>query len=278
MNDVVQQVRQELITAIQENRIVLPTLPEVALQVRDAAQDPDIDVPKMSKVLAQDAALSARVVRVSNSPLLRGANPITDLKMAISRLGIQYSCNLAVGLAMEQMFQATSEAVDRRMREIWGKSTEIAGICSVLAKMYTKLQGDQATLAGLVCKIGALPILRYAEEERSLLRDHTLLDVLIAELHPEIGRLILETWDFPPELVMVPTEYMRFDRQRDTVDYADVVQVALLQSVIGQDDPLNDLDWSQFGAFHRLGLDPSVNAMEVEDLSEAMAESIAALR
>ena len=71
---------------------------------------------------------------------------------------------------VQQMFQATSEMVDKRMREIWSRSTEIAGICHVLCRHRTKLRPDQATLAGLVHKIGALPILTYAEEHPGLLQ------------------------------------------------------------------------------------------------------------
>jgi HD-like signal output (HDOD) protein len=278
MEELVQEVRAELIDAIQNNRIVLPTLPEVALKVREAAEDPRTDAAGISRVLANDAALSARVIRVANSPLLRAASPILDLRMAISRLGIQYTCNLVVGLAMEQMFQATSDAVDRRMRQTWGRSTEVAGISAVLARTYTKLKSDQATLAGLVHRIGALPILRFAEEQRKLLKQPELLDVLIDELHGEIGKLILETWAFPPELSCVPMEYLKFDRQPATADYADVVLVANLQSHLGTDHPLTQMDWSGITAFARLGLDPNVNTMEVEDLSEAMAASIAALQ
>src|SRR5690349_5612322 len=98
MEQLVQEVRAELIDAISSNRIVLPTLPEVALKVREAVEDPRADATSISKVLSNDAALSARVVRVANSPLLRAAAPILDLRMAISRLGIQYTCNLVVGL------------------------------------------------------------------------------------------------------------------------------------------------------------------------------------
>ena len=278
MEELVQEVRAELIDAIQNNRIVLPTLPEVALKVREAAEDPRTDAAGISRVLANDAALSARVIRVANSPLLRAASPILDMRMAISRLGMQYTCNLAIGLAMEQMFQATSDTVDRRMRDIWARSTEVAGISAVLARTYTKLKSDQATLAGLVHRIGALPILRFAEEQRKILKQPELLDVLIDDLHGEIGKLILETWAFPPELACVPMEYMKFDRKPATVDYSDVVLVANLQSHLGTDHPLTQMDWSGITAFSRLGLDPNVNTMEVEDLSEAMAASIAALQ
>jgi HD-like signal output (HDOD) protein len=209
---------------------------------------------------------------------MRGGAKVTDVKGATARIGIQYACNLAVGLAMEQMFQATSDAVDERMRQIWTHSTEVAGISAVLARNYTRLKPDQATLAGLVHKIGALPILRFAEEDRNLLKDLHALDALIDALHGEIGKLILDTWGFPPEIASVPVAYLDFARKPPAVDFADIVMVANLQSYMGSDHPLGRVDWNTVSAFGRIGLDPNVNSMEVEDLSEAMAASIAALQ
>ena len=278
MSSQIDDVRAQLIEAIQSNRIVLPTLPEVALRIRDAAEDPNTDVASFAKEMGFDAAISARVMRVANSPLMRGNTKVTDVKAATARLGIQYSCNLAVGLAMEQMFQATSDAVDERMRDIWTHSTEVAGISAVLARTYTRLKPDQATLAGLVHKIGALPILRFAEEDRALLKDLSMLDQLIDALHGEIGKLILDTWGFPPDIASVPLAYLDFARQPPAVDFADIVMVANLQSYMGRDHPLGRVDWNTVSAFGRIGLDPNVNSMEVEDLSEAMAASIAALQ
>jgi HD-like signal output (HDOD) protein len=278
MSSQIDDIRAQLIEAIQSNRIVLPTLPEVALRIRDAAEDPNTDVASFAKEVGFDAAISARVMRVANSPLMRGNTKVTDVKAATARLGIQYSCNLAVGLAMEQMFQATSDAVDERMRDIWTHSTEVAGISAVLARTYTRLKPDQATLAGLVHKIGALPILRFAEEDRALLKDLSMLDQLIDALHGEIGKLILDTWGFPPDIASVPLAYLDFARQPPAVDFADIVMVANLQSYMGRDHPLGRVDWNTVSAFGRIGLDPNVNSMEVEDLSEAMAASIAALQ
>lgn len=278
MSSQIDDIRAQLIEAIQSNRIVLPTLPEVALRIRDAAEDPNTDVASFAKEVGFDAAISARVMRVANSPLMRGNTKVTDVKAATARLGIQYSCNLAVGLAMEQMFQATSDAVDERMRDIWTHSTEVAGISAVLARTYTRLKPDQATLAGLVHKIGALPILRFAEEDRALLKDLSMLDQLIDALHGEIGKLILDTWGFPPDIASVPLAYLDFARQPPAVDFADIVMVANLQSYMGRDHPLGRVDWNTVSAFGRIGLDPNVNSMDVEDLSEAMAASIAALQ
>jgi HD-like signal output (HDOD) protein len=278
MSSQIDEVRAELFDAIRNNRIVLPTLPEVALRIRDAAENPNTDVASFAKELGFDAAISARVMRVANSPLMRGNSKVTDVRSAAARLGIQYACNLAVGLAMEQMFQATSDAVDERMRQIWTHSTEVAGISAVLARTYTRLKPDQATLAGLVHKIGALPILRFAEEDRNLLKDLPALDALIEALHGEVGKLILDTWGFPPEIATVPLSYLDFARKPPAVDFSDIVMVANLQSYMGTAHPLASMDWTTVSAFGRVGLDPNVNTMEVEDLSEAMAASIAALQ
>ncbi|MDR7025049.1 HD-like signal output (HDOD) domain, no enzymatic activity [Pseudomonas peli] len=278
MSKLAEKVQKELTQAIDNDELVLPTLPEVALKVREAAEDPDISIPQLSKVIGNDAALTARIIKVVNSPLLRTNKEITDLQMAVGRLGINYTCNLATGLAMEQMFQATSDVVDRKMREVWNKSTEIAGICHVLCKHYTRLLPDQATLAGLVHQIGVLPILTYAEDHSELLADSISLNHVIEQIHPIIGDKILRTWDFPELIAMVPSQYLDFTRDSAKVDYVDIVQVATLQSYIGSEHPYTKLDWSQIPAFAKLGLDPNQNLNEDEDLSAAMEAAMSMLQ
>lgn len=270
MSKLAERVQQELIHAIENDELVLPTLPEVALKVREAAEDPDVGIPQISKVIGNDAALTARIIKVVNSPLLRSSKEITDLQMAVSRLGINYTCNLATGLAMEQMFQATSDVVDRKMREVWNKSTEIAGICHVLCRHYTRLMPDQATLAGLVHQIGVLPILTYAEEHNELLADSISLNHVIEQIHPIIGDRILRTWEFPEPIALVPSQYLDFKRDSAKVDYVDIVQVATLQSYLGSEHPYTLLDWSKIPAFSKLGLDPNVDMQADENLSAAM--------
>ncbi|MEH6556448.1 MAG: HDOD domain-containing protein [Oceanicoccus sp.] len=278
MNELLLPIKNEIIIAIEKDQITLPTLPEVALQVREAAADPDIDIKKLSDVITNDAALTARIIKVANSPLLRASRAIEDLKMAVSRLGIDYTANLATGLAMQQMFQATSDIIDEKMREVWNRSTEVAGISHVLARHYTKLKPDQATLAGLVHKIGVLPVLTYAEDNRKLLKDIPMLDELIEMSYPEIGSKILAAWEFPEALRLVPEEHVQFDRVVDAVDYSDVVMVANLQSYIGTEHPLTQMDWSSISAFSRLGLSHEINTHEVEDLSDDMEAAMALLQ
>lgn len=278
MSTLAEKVQRELTLAIENDELVLPTLPEVALRVREAAEDPNISIPALSKVIGNDAAVTARIIKVVNSPLLRSNKEITDLQMAVSRLGINYTCNLATGLAMEQMFQATSDVVDRKMREVWNKSTEIAGICHVLCRHYTRLMPDQATLAGLVHQIGVLPILTYAEEHNELLADSISLNHVIEQIHPIIGDKILRTWEFPEPIAIVPSQYLDFTRDSAKVDYVDIVQVATLQSYLGSEHPYTQLDWSKVPAFAKLGLDPQVDMQADEDLSAAMEAAMSMLQ
>ena len=278
MSKLAEKVQAELIQAIDNDVLVLPTLPEVALKVREAVDDPNISIPALSKVIGNDAALTARIIKVVNSPLLRTSKEITDLQAAISRLGMNYTCNLATGLAMEQMFQATSDVVDRKMREVWNKSTEIAGICHVLCKHYTRLAPDQAALAGLVHMIGVLPILTYAEEHSELLADSISLNHVIEKIHPIIGDRILRAWDFPEQIACIPSQYLDFQRNSAKVDYVDIVQVATLQSYLGSQHPYTQLDWSQIPAFAKLGLDPTANMQDDEDLSAAMEAAMGMLQ
>jgi HD-like signal output (HDOD) protein len=277
MNPIVEKVRQEIIAAIKTDQLVLPTLPEVALKVREVADDPDASIDTLTNVIGNDAALSARIIRVANSPLLRASRAIEDLRTALMRLGAQYSCNIATGLAMEQMFQATSDLVDMRMRDVWSRSSEVAGISHVLCRHYTRLRPDQATLAGLIHKIGVLPILTYAEDHPALLKDSLTLDAVIDQLHAPVGDLILKTWGFPEELAQIPTQHINFTRDIAKADYGDIVTVAMLQSYLGTDSPMGKVDYTKVKAFDRLKLDPNMYISESEDLGEEMEAAMSLL-
>ncbi len=268
---------QRLMALVDNDELVLPTLPEVALRVREVANDPDVSPRALSDLLASDPAISARLIRVANSPLMRSLQRIDTLPNAISRLGISYSCNLAIGLAMAQMFQATSEVIDERMRHAWKHSIEVAAIATVLAQHYTRLKPDQATLAALVHQIGVLPVLAYAEENDLLVAgcQSGQLDALITAAHPVIGEKILRVWNFPDALLAVPSEHVKLHREAEAVDYVDVVIVAKLLS--RSENSLAESQWQSVSAFSRLGLRPSRDILEAQGLSEEMQAAASAL-
>ncbi len=262
----------ELLDAIEHDRLTLPTLPEVALRIRDAVEDPDVSAGKLSTLISQDAALAARIIKVANSPLLRGRVQVDNLQLAITRLGITFVRNLVTGLAMQQMFQATSDVVDAQLRKVWEHSTNVASICHVLATHYTKLKPDQAMLGGLVHEIGILPILTAAEDTPELLAQPEVLESIIDQLHPRLGTAILKAWDFPPELVAIPENYMNFGRDAGSkADYVDLVTVATLQSYAGTGHALGSIEPAHVTAFARLGMSPEIDVHGVEELTNDIA-------
>lgn len=250
MIDLAHAVQDDLLAAIDRDDLLLPTLPEVALEIRKAAEDTDIGINELSHVIRRDPALSARLIKVVNSPLLRSHMEINNLQAAITRLGVNYTCNLAIGLVIEQIFSGRLPIVKAKLRQIWATSIEVAGISYELCRRQAHLKPDQGALAGMVHLIGVLPILTYAEEHNTLLGDPISLNHVIDTIHPVLGTRILTSWDFPKALSDVPLLHLDYQRKQAAADYADAVQLAsLLNLPLAQRPPLTTLP-----AYTRLGM------------------------
>jgi HD-like signal output (HDOD) protein len=271
-------ILHDLTQMIKNDDIRLPTLPEVALRAREVAQSPGASAQDIARIINTDTAMAARILKVANSPLMRGPREVRNITTAIARLGLTCICNLITGLAMEQMFRSQSEMIDRAMRRSWQHATEVAGIAHVICRHFTPgLQPDQAVLAGILHEIGVLPILTYGEEKNTF-HDPKVLQSVLDKLHPVIGTRILEEWRFPRELVDVPRYLLAFDRgaSGDAPDYADLVMVANLQSRQGTGHPLASLDWSRIPATARLGI-PAEGAL-TDTVGDEFTSMIGSLR
>src|SRR5690554_80920 len=156
------QLYTTIINDLEKGKLVLPTLPEVALKVREVANNPEVSANQLAEVISTDAALSARLVKVANSPLYRGRIEIESVQTAVSRLGIPLVRNLITSLVMEQMFLPPNKRLEKRMRDLWQHSIEVAAASQVIASKHPHIPNDEALLAGLIHEIGALPILMKA--------------------------------------------------------------------------------------------------------------------
>lgn len=266
-----QEFLNALLTDLENDKLVLPTLPEVALKVRDTLDDDAVSMNKVAEVISTDAALTARLIQVANSPLLRASQAIDTLLGAISRMGFTMVKNLVTSMVMEQMFQATSDTTDSRLRAIWEHSTQVAAISHALCAEMTKLQADQAMLAGLVHDIGVLPILSRAEEYPEILDDEEKLDTIIKKAHSSIGAAILKKWNFSEEIIAVAREHENLSRDHEgAADYVDIIMVANLQSHFGTNHSHTKEDWNKIPAFSKLGLEPEMNIVDMADAEEKM--------
>jgi putative nucleotidyltransferase with HDIG domain len=273
VNELAARFLRELLDDLEHKRLTLPTLPEVALRVRDIVNDERSSVGDLSRVIATDAALSARIIQVANSPLMRPSRPIESVDAAVTRLGMKLVRDLATSIVMKQIFQATTDLTEKKLRRLWEHSTSVAAIAHVLAAQFTRLQPAQAMLAGLVHDIGALPVLAKAEDFPELLEDEAALDRVLREVHPQLGAAILTSWNFPPELVAVAASHDDLAYDSAAPDYVDVVIVANLQSYLDTDHPLAAQAWGEVPAFAKLGLSTDVSMIDIADAASNIAEA-----
>ncbi len=266
----------EILADLENGTLVLPTLPEVALKVRDVVDDPDTTSAKLADIIVTDPALSTRLLKVANSALYRGRVPVESVQMAVSRLGLTMVRNLVTSLVMEQMFQATSNRLEKRLHDLWDHSTEVAAISQVIAAKQPGIKADEAMLAGLIHDIGVLPILMKAEESPEILKDSALLDSLILRLHTRIGAAILKSWKFPESLIAVAAEHENYHRDTGNgPDLVDIIQVANLQSYINTDKALSEQQLQNIKAFSKLNIDTNINVVELDENSAEYAEALA---
>jgi len=257
--ELIDRLIHELIDDIKSNRIMLPTLPEVAYKIRDLIDRPNTTTSNISEALKLDAALSARLLKLANSPLFRTSSPIEDLNTAITRLGNKNIRNLVTNLVLEQMYQAGgySPAVQKTLQAQWKYNLRIAAISYFLTQHYTSLNADEAMIAGLVHDIGTLPIIEYAESIPELSSNPQAMKMLVSRLHTKIGRLILKKWRFPESLVTVASEHEDLFRDPSiNLDYTDIIIIANLLAHIGTDHPSTKLDWNTIPAFNRISIAP----------------------
>jgi HD-like signal output (HDOD) protein len=251
-----QKILQSVLDGVRFNAVKMPSLPEVAMRVRAAASNPNVTVDILAVEIIRDAALTARIIRVANSPLVRARAEIRSLPQAVLRLGIDYVRDLVTAFALENSFEPRSPVVKRVLREIWANSKETAALCSVLAQRSKKVPADQALLAGLMHSIGALPLLAAVDEQAGMQVDPNVLGTMIEEIHGDLGGTILRAWRFPEEIARVPEQYRDPCRPHEgPADLVDLVAVAhvMLKFAGASDDRMPLL--VGMDAVKRLGLE-----------------------
>ena len=220
-----------LVEKINNDTLVLPTLPAIALKLRRAADDPYIDLSAMADVVSQDPSLSARMIKISNSAYLGRSVKVTSTQQAITRIGLQQMKNIATALAMEQLFVSKNDVVKQYMSQIWTETIEIVANSLAVMHVYLKetknrtLNLESTMLAALVHNIGVLPILTEAERHVNVFANPTFLDVAIEKMAGELGTSILTEWGFEPEFVNVAYNWKDLSTSSEAVYYLDIVRL-----------------------------------------------------
>ena len=118
-----------LIEKIRTDTLVLPSLPEIALKIRKMADDPDVNLAKMSDMISHDPALSARIMKIANSAFVGRGVHVHSLQQATTRIGLRYIKNVVTAMAMATVMVVTAATT----KEVVTATVMVMSILSVLA-------------------------------------------------------------------------------------------------------------------------------------------------
>lgn len=254
-NDAEAQLYTDLHQVLKDSQYSLPVLPELAVRIGKAIDDPDTDNDDIARLIQLDPALSTRIMSVVNSAAFSGTVAVRSLQQAVSRLGRKQVGNLVFTCAVKDLFLTDSSIVRQRMQALWSHSCRVAAISAVLARYTPGLDPDQALLAGLVHDIGAIPLLHAASSTPKLLETPAVLTRVIDEMKAEVGRLTLQKWNFEHEFCQLANHAEDWFRLGTAVpDYLDVVLVAQLHAFVGLGFSQHYPSIDQIPAFKRLAL------------------------
>ncbi len=269
----------DLARELTRGEVSLPTFPEVVLRIRKLLEKEDALIGQVSSAVAADPVLASRLLVFANSSHHNPAGVrIDSVDVAISRLGFQLVKNTAVSLAVKQLALAEEHKdIAPQMRTVWQRSMQLAAMASAIAADRGGLDKETAFLCGLLHEVGKIYILTRAKEYADLLADQEQFEALLADWHPKVGKSIVESWDFPDDVVhsLEPNEHMsEFTHEEPSL--VDVVFMAnLLQQHASTDlDDETAAEIVAAPASVRLGIDIS----DLAPLKTAYQEKLTAVR
>ncbi|MEW5875507.1 MAG: HDOD domain-containing protein [Candidatus Zixiibacteriota bacterium] len=186
----------------------LPTSPAVVSAVMGLTADLNTEITKLARALSADPALTAKVLRISNSPFYGRARSVSSLDEAVMILGFFTIRSLVVATSAYSMFKRNGG--DGLEHSLWEHSLAVAMGARITARRLNAGHVDEVFLAGLLHDIGVLILLqKMPREYRGILDTARKNDTPLIELekeklgfnHVDLGVAMLERWNFPPFLV-----------------------------------------------------------------------------
>lgn len=262
-----------LVQDLMEDRLELPSMPDIAVRVRQAVSDESSNATTVTKIIQADPVVAARVLQAANSALYGGQRSVDSLNQAVVRLGLRNVRELVTAVTMREVFKTRHPLLNRRMVELWMHSTLVAAVAAVLARRVGGFDPDRALLAGLVHDIGVVPLIGHAGDYPELADDPGRLEETIARYRADVGSMILRRWNFPDEMIAVTLDAEHWQREGGgQADYADLIIAAQLQTYAGTADADRYPDLDSLPVASRLGLAGAGVSQREPILDEAREE------
>lgn len=195
----------EIYQAYVDHKLKMPSLPDIALKIRDSINNSNHNIDEINKIIQIDPALSVRLVQVANSPAYRGLYPVRSIKEATTRLGLRATQTMAFVMSVNHLFSAQHKMITQQMQALYNYSSTLAALSFVIADKVGSVDKEQALLAGLISHIGVLPVLQHADTHPKLLQSEETLKTAVTKLHAVISGMVLKHWDFEANLANLPS-------------------------------------------------------------------------
>ncbi|MDD2737911.1 MAG: HDOD domain-containing protein [Methylomonas lenta] len=219
--------------AYQNNTLHLPSLPNVALKLKQAMQQ-EIGIPEAVEIIQIDPPIVTKLIQVANSPIYAATTPINNCHDAITRIGLNATRNLVLGISLKQLFNTKDRMLMQGMQKLWRNSLYLSSLCFVLAEEFSNINPEDALLAGLICDIGAIPLLHFAEQFPEQYPNLAELEASLPFFNGPVGSLVLHTLGFSAELSNIPYQAENwFYDSGEQLTITDIVILAKLHSYFG---------------------------------------------
>ncbi len=285
-----------------------PSPPGVASEILRLAGQPQTDMDCVATAISRDPALSAKVLRIANSPLYAQLRRSSSLRQALVVLGLNATLTLALGFSLVKSLRGEKpQAVNHP--HYWRRTLLAATAARALGEATGQTALEELFLCGLLQDLGMLALDRAVPE---LYVDTTELQRTHRELaaheqgrlgmdHAEVGGWLLEQWHLPKRLSEAVAASHRHDHRRalnarDTFNRCVALSGAvadlflahpdqrLYREAAQQAERVFGLDAEQFaGVMERVGtMVPEAEALFETDLltdaEQVVSEARAALR
>lgn len=186
----------------------LPTLPEVAVRVIELAKSEEPDLHEIAATVKADPAISARLLKTTNSALMGLRQRASSVESAVPILGASMVRSLVLGFTLAEQWRGTSE-IEKCMRNVWRRSLIQASAAERFASRDNSRDEANWFLAGLLQDVGQLAMLHccggdYATEVFESDSDRSDVEIEAESFgfnHVEVSVELCRRWGIDDEIV-----------------------------------------------------------------------------
>jgi len=191
------------------DNLTIPTLPSVVTRINDLIDDPETGLAEIGAVIAEDAPLLAKVLRIANSAYYGLREPCLSAEQASAVLGLRVLRNVVTQAAVIQQFEHLRRHPGFDLDELWRHAILTSQLCGFVARRCggrVNLRPDEFQVCGLLHDIGKVIMLdsmggEYLDvhdEARTLGRRlHVAEERHLGFNHTDVGALVSVRWGLP---------------------------------------------------------------------------------